>query len=230
MTTTPLLEKSMFWGTTPLFKQLSANDLRDLVALTKNKAVSTGETVIRQGDVGADMYLIAKGRVKVTINLADDEEIVIGEMLPGDAFGEIALFDAMPRTATVTALEPSAFYVLEREPFCGFLLAHPQVAIQILAAMSQRLRRSDDFIKESLYCNVGTRLADTLRKLAHAYGKNTREGLHIELAFSERELSEIAGVPASVVSAHLRHWQNEGLIKSQRGCLTLVRPEELAHA
>lgn len=229
MTTTPLLNQSTFWGAAPLFKDVSTSDLDDLFALTTQHRASAGEPVVRQGDAGADLFVILKGKARVSISIADGEEVSLGELNAGEAFGEIALLDGRPRTATVVAAEPCEFCVLKRDAFCGFLLSHPHAAISILAAMAERLRRSDGFIKDALYNSVTARLADTLRKLAQAYGKHTRDGLHIDLKFSERELSEIAGVPTSVVAAQLRQWSDAGHIKTRHGGLTLIHPEDLSH-
>lgn len=228
MTTQPLLNNA-FWGATPLFKELPPRDLADLTALTTHQHVSAGRVILRQGDCGGEMYLVAAGKVRVSVAIADDEEISLGELGPGDAFGEIALFDNLPRTATVTALEATELDVLSRDAFSAYVLHRPGVALPLLKALALRLRDSSHFVKEALYTHVGTRLADTLLKLAHAYGKHTREGVQIPQQFTPEELGEIAGVPPRVVAAHLRHWQHDGVIKTQRGQLTLIRPEALGN-
>lgn len=230
LNTQPPLSAIMFWGSTPLFKDLQPDDLAALTARTTHERVHVGHTILRQGDSGEEMYLIASGRVSVSIALAHDEEISVGELGPGDAFGEIALFDSQARTATVTALETSELHALSRTAFSDFILQRPIVALRLLKALAQRLRSTGEFVKDAVTIHVGSRLADTLLKLAHAYGKHTREGVHIPQEFSVEELGEISGVPPHVVAAHLRHWQNDGLIKSQRGKLTLLHPEALSTA
>jgi CRP-like cAMP-binding protein len=94
--------------------------------------------------------------------------------------------------------------------------------------MSRRLRAADNFLKEVIHTDVTARLAETIKNIARAYGKHTPEGLKIENAFADQELGEYAGIPADIVSAQLRHWQNAGIIKISHGCLTLIKPEELS--
>lgn len=230
MTMQPLVDKRMFLGANPLFEGLAPEDLNDLVATTRQRSVATGQTVLRQGERGRDMYIIVSGSVSIRLRLAGDEEVAVGELAAGEAFGEIALFDEQPRTASVVTREPCRFLVIDRDAFKAFLLVHPRVAIQLLSVMSKRLRATDDLLKDALYADVASRLAQTLRNIAGAYGKNTRAGLRIDVAFDDDELGRIAGVPGDVVTAQLRHWSNAGLISVHRGHLTLIKPAELAGA
>lgn len=224
----PLIDKRMFLGANPLFEELSEVDMDDLTAITSSKNIGAHHVVMSQGEYGEDMYIIVSGRVSVRMHLADDEEITMGELTQGEAFGEIALFDQKPRTATVMTLEPSRFLVIGRQAFNQYLMTHPQVAIQLLTVMSKRLRATSDSLRDSICSDISTRLGETLRNIAKAYGKNTSEGLQIDIAFGDQELGEIAGIPGDVVTAQLRHWQEQGIINMQHGHLILLKPEELA--
>ncbi len=223
----PLIDRRMFLGSNPLFVDLSDDDLNDLVAITQHKDYKANHTVIRQGESGDKMYIIVVGKVQVQMHIADGEDLPIGELVAGEAFGEISLFDKQPRTATVTTLEPCQFLVIGRDKFKEFLLQHPHVAIQQLTVMSKRLRASSDLLKDSLYSDVSARLARTLFDIAQAYGQQTRSGLKVNIAFDNKELGEIAGVPGEVVAAQLRHWKEAGVIRVNHGYLTLLKPEEL---
>jgi CRP/FNR family transcriptional regulator len=228
MTSQPFLDQRMFLGANPLFAELSDEDLGHLVTITEKRSVEAGRNVVKQGEPGSEMYFILTGKVKVSVQISDGEEVTLGYLGPGEAFGEIALFDEQERTATVTTCEPSAFLSLNREPFIRFLIEHPHVSIQVLAAMSRRFRKTNDLIKESLYLDVCDRLAGLLRNLMQAYGKHTRSGMLIDSKFSEQELGEIAGLPSDVVAAQLKHWESEGVINTNRGFITVIEPEGLA--
>jgi len=227
MNNSPLIDKRMFLGSNPLFEDLREEDLGDLVAITHSKQFRSHQTIIKQGRSGDEMYIIVSGKVRIHIHIADGEDLTVGELVAGEAFGEIALFDSETRTATVTTVEPSHFLVLGRDKFKDFLLRHPHVSIQLLTVMSKRLRSSSDLLKDSLYSDVSARLAKTLFDIAQAYGQQTRSGLKVNIAFNDRELGEIAGVPGEVVAAQLRHWKEAGVIQVSHGCLTLLKPEEL---
>ena len=227
MTTRPFLDQRMFFEANPLFANLSDHDRHHLFLITKRKSKRANRVVIKQGDFGDQMYVILEGKVQVSVQISEDEEVVLGYLGPSEAFGEIALFDEQERTATVTTCEPCEFLILKREPFLAYLTQHPHVAIGMLANMSKRFRKANDFIKDSLYNDVLTRLSDLLNNLAKAYGKNTTNGTQIDTEFSDKELAKIAGLPCSVVGAQLKHWKTRGVIDVKRGIITIVRPEEL---
>jgi len=227
MNNSPLIDKRMFLGSNPLFEDLRDEDLSDLVAITHSKQYRAHQTVIKQGRSGDEMYIIVSGKVRIHVHIADGEDLSVGELVAGEAFGEISLFDKQTRTATVTTAEPCHFLVLGRSKFKSFLLKHPHVSIQLLTVMSKRLRSSSDLLKDTLYSDVSARLAKTLCDIAHAYGQQTRSGLKVNIAFKDSELGEIAGVPGEVVAAQLRHWKDAGVIQMNHGCLTLLKPEEL---
>lgn len=228
MTTTSLIDRRMFLGAHPLFNELNPEDVNALLAITAQESAAAGDTVLRQGDTGQYMYIITHGRVAVCIGLADGQKLTVGELAAGEAFGEIALFDDQPRTATIVAIDPCRFLTIDGPRFKTYLLAHPGIALHLLRVMSQRLRATDDLLKESLYAEVSARLAQTLCNIASAYGTHTREGLRIDVPFDNHELGRIAGVPADVVTAQLRHWTDAGLIRMHGGLLTLTRPEQLS--
>jgi CRP-like cAMP-binding protein len=221
-------ESKKMLGDDPLFGEIGADDMRDLMALASVKKYPANKAVIRQGEPGGEMYFILDGSVYIRLCIAEKEELTVGELYSGETFGEIALFDEQPRTATVVTAEPCEFLVLTRGVFNDYLMAKPHVAIQLLKVMSRRLRAADNFLKEAMHTNVTAKLAETLKNIARAYGKNTPEGLKIENEFADTELGEYAGIPPDVVSAQLRHWENAGVIKMSHGCLTLVKPEELS--
>lgn len=227
MSSRPLVDRRMFVGAHPLFSKLETQDLNDLIAQTSSRKFPTDRVVLCQGESGDEMYIILSGRVRISMHLAEGEDIQLGELGESEAFGEFSLFDHQTRTATVTTCEPCQFLIIDRERLNEFLMSHPAVAIQLLSVMSERLRETSDLIKDSLYWDVSARLANTLTKIGEAYGKNTRKGLEIDVAFSEQELGELAGLPKDLVSAQLGFWQKQGVVKTKRGCLSLIDPDKL---
>jgi len=227
MTIRPFLDQRMFFEANPLFANLSDHDRHHLFLITKRKSKRANRIVVKQGDFGDQMYVILEGKVQVSVQISEDEEVVLGYLGSSEAFGEIALFDEQERTATVTTCEPCEFLILKREPFVAYLTEHPHVAIGMLANMSKRFRKANDFIKDSLYNDVLTRLSDLLNNLAKAYGKNTSKGTLIDTEFSDSELAKITGLPSNVVGAQLNHWKTRGVIDVKHRLITIVRPEEL---
>lgn len=149
-----LLDKRMFLSNNPLFAELDPDDLNQLLSITSSMHVSKHKVVFNQGDAGNEMFIIVAGKVKVSVLLPEDEEVTLGELGFGDAFGEISLFDKLERTATVLTLEPCEFLVIERHAFIELLMKQPNIAIQLLAVLTKRLRATNDFIKDTLSLNI----------------------------------------------------------------------------
>lgn len=138
----------------PLFAALEEPERQALFACMRLLKHPANHTVFWLGDRGNSFYLISKGRVAVTVPSDEGEHRVIDVLGPGGFFGEIGLFDAGPRTATVRTTEDSEFYVLGRDDFHAFLRRNPNAAIEILTIMGQRQRASTEALRTLSNPNV----------------------------------------------------------------------------
>jgi CRP/FNR family cyclic AMP-dependent transcriptional regulator len=118
----------------PLFEGMSKKDLRQLATMTDDMEVPAGKVLCRQGDFGREFFVIVEGEVEVT---RDGKHVATSG--PGDFFGEIALVERMPRTATVTAKTPLRFFVLTSRSFWSLLDDNPQVERKVLRALAKRV-------------------------------------------------------------------------------------------
>jgi len=138
----------------PLFGSLddhAAGELRDLLEL---REVPGGTTLFRLGDMGDSMYLIERGRVRISVRDADGSDVTLAELAGGDFFGEMALLDGKPRSADTTVIEDAFFAVLSRDNFLKFVRANPDVAIRMLSAITHRLRKTDEMLRHRVSRNV----------------------------------------------------------------------------
>jgi CRP/FNR family transcriptional regulator, cyclic AMP receptor protein len=122
-------------GRCPFFQGLSRNELIGLAKLTEDLEVDEGKVLTRQGESGSEFFVIIDGEVSVA---KDGQEI--RTMGPGDFFGEIALLEDTPRTATVTAKAPLRFFVLTRQAFRSMLAHQPELERKVLSALEERVR------------------------------------------------------------------------------------------
>jgi CRP/FNR family transcriptional regulator, cyclic AMP receptor protein len=122
-------------GRCPFFADLSRGELMELAKATEDLEVEEGKALTRQGESGREFFVIVEGEVAVT---QDGSEI--RRMGPGDFFGEIALIEDVPRTATVTAATPLRFFVLTRQSFRSLLAHQPELERKVRAALDERLR------------------------------------------------------------------------------------------
>jgi CRP/FNR family cyclic AMP-dependent transcriptional regulator len=127
-----------------LFSTLTPRELQVLAQSCQERTYSAGTTIIRQGDVGVGLYVLIKGKVRVTrANNADRAEEHLGTVEAVDVLGEMALLDDLPRSATVVALEEVRALLLPIWEFRAALRSHPDIALKLLAVLSRRLRRAE---------------------------------------------------------------------------------------
>jgi CRP/FNR family cyclic AMP-dependent transcriptional regulator len=123
----------------PFFKGLSRGDLLQLAKITEDLEVDEGRALTREGQSGSEFFVIIDGEVGVS---KDGKEIrTLG---PGDFFGEIALLEDTPRTATVTAKTPLRFFVLTRQAFRSLLAHQPELEQKVLAALKERVQATSE--------------------------------------------------------------------------------------
>jgi CRP-like cAMP-binding protein len=125
-------------GRCPFFGDLSRGELIDLAKATEDMEVEEGKVLAREGRSGSEFFVIIDGEVAVT---KDGNEI--RRQGPGDFFGEIALIEDRPRTATVTAVTPLRFFVLTRQSFRSLLAHQPELEQKVNAALQERLGTTD---------------------------------------------------------------------------------------
>jgi len=138
----------------PLFASLSddaATQLRNL--LTENDVPSKTQ-VFSKGDTGNAMYLIERGKVRISITDEDRKEITLAELAQGDFFGEMSLIDGRQRSADASVVDDARFAVLARADFLAFVRSNPDVALGMLGALTDRLRRTDELLRSRVSRNA----------------------------------------------------------------------------
>jgi CRP/FNR family cyclic AMP-dependent transcriptional regulator len=146
----------------PLFESLddeAADNLCSLLTMEESEAASI---LFRAGDAGDSMYVIEEGKVQISMRSADGEELILAVLGPGDFFGEMALIDGKPRSANACVVEPSRLAVLSRPHFLSFLSSSPRIAVEMLTALSRRLRRTDELLRHLATRNVNEEEASHL--------------------------------------------------------------------
>lgn len=123
----------------PLLSRLSRKDLTRLSRAMVERTYKKGETILKEGEQGVAFFIIVSGKVDVT-HATGSKASKLDDLGPGEAFGEMALLDGGPRTATVKALEETTCLVLSRWDFVAELRTNPHMAVEMLPILSRRLR------------------------------------------------------------------------------------------
>jgi uncharacterized membrane protein len=138
----------------PLFASLDDDAARDLRNLLSEKTVQQNTRLFRQGDTGDAMYLIESGRVRISIRDDDKQELTLAELAQGDFFGEMSIIDGRQRSADARVIEDARLAVLSREAFLSFVRTKPDVALEMLSALTDRLRRTDELLRSRVSRNA----------------------------------------------------------------------------
>ncbi|HCY88366.1 MAG TPA: cyclic nucleotide-binding protein, partial [Desulfobacteraceae bacterium] len=133
-------EKILLLKEIDIFSGLSAEELAAIAAETEELDYPSNAEVIRQHEMGETVFLIIDGEVEVIVNQPDGKQIVLDQMGAGNAFGEMALIDDAPRSATIKTVTPSRFLILHKQEFKETAMEFPRISLQICSVLSQRIR------------------------------------------------------------------------------------------
>ena len=138
----------------PLFASLDDEAAVDLRNLLTDRVVPQNTRLFRHGDKGDAMYLIESGRVRISIQDEDQQQLTLAELAQGDFFGEMSIIDGRQRSADAHVVEEARLAVLSRDAFLSFVRTNPDVALEMLSALTDRLRRTDELLRSRVSRNV----------------------------------------------------------------------------
>lgn len=208
----------LFSGLSPEMLQLVADNC---TPIRRKK----GSTLVHQNEPGSTMYVILKGRVKVTRTNEHLEEVFLAERSVNDCIGEMSLLDGSRRSADVTAITDCDLVVLEREPFMRLLRDSPELALKIMATLVQRIREID--VERSRKAPVRARLARKLCELMDDFGEPAGRGVRITVPISRTEIANRINAAREVVSRAISELRQEGVVADEGKLLIVRQPDRL---
>lgn len=138
----------------PLFASLDDKAAAELRNLLTTEDFPANTQLFFKGDTGNAMYLIERGRVRISITDEDRHEITLAEIAQGDFFGEMSLIDGRQRSADATVIQDARLAILSRPDFLAFVRSSPDIALGMLAALTDRLRRTDELLRSRVSRNA----------------------------------------------------------------------------
>ena len=196
----------------PLFQSLPVTAIEDLTQRVAVRRVPAHNTIVSQDEPGDSMFVIASGRVKVSIFGENGREVTLSILRPGDAFGEMSLFDGQSRSANCIAMEPTSLLVLSREDLLLHMAGHPRTSLNLLGEMARRLRRADETIAQLALCDVNERLIRRLVALAREEGTENPDGLMVRRRPTQQELANMIGSCRETISRAFNQLARDGMI------------------
>jgi CRP/FNR family transcriptional regulator, cyclic AMP receptor protein len=210
-----------------LFETLSSKDIDSILAFSTDQRYHDGQTIFQKGDPGASLMAVLRGRIRISAASKDGKEIIFSVIESGQILGEIALLDGKERSADATALGDCVVLTINRRDFIPFLEKNPQIAVNLLGVLCDRLRNISTMVEDIVFLDLAPRLGRLLLRLAHTYGRKTSAGLHIELKLSQYDLGNLSATSRESINKQLRTWQKQGLIQINNGYITICRPDDM---
>lgn len=205
-----------------VFGALYDEELDELIGYGKTTQIAAGKIIFQRDDPSDSVMIVLGGRVKIYNVSADGKEAVLNFINEGQCFGEIGMLDGKGRSADASAIVPSELFVLKRADVTSFIEKHPEVAWRVIGVLCAKLRRTTEMMEDSVLLNMAPRIAKSLLRLAHDYGRRQGDATRIELRLSQRELGGYVGLARENINRQLRAWRQDGLITMEGGHITIV--------
>ena len=212
----------------PLFAALDDEGAAALQAGVTIVELSRAERLFEEGASGNQLYVILDGKIKLTRAAADGRENLLSVLGPGEMFGELSLFDPRPRTASAVAVTDSRLGALAHDDLRSWLTGRPDVALHLLQALAQRLRRANDVMADLVFTDVPGRVAKALLDLAGRFGESQPDGLQVNHDLTQEELAQLVGASRETVNKALADFAARGWLQLSAKSVLLIDPDRLA--
>jgi CRP-like cAMP-binding protein len=202
-----------------VFQGLTEEELAHLSRLARTRQYKARETIVEKGDAATEFFVLLSGRAKVAMAGVDGSDAAVNVMGPGEVFGEIAILDGQPRSATVTTLEECEMATVDKQAFNDLLASSPSIAVKLLAVLAGRVRELTTRLADRSFLDVPARLAKQLLWLARNHGTQGESGIRIDLRLSQQELGDLIGATRESVNKYIRDWTRSGMVRQERDYL-----------
>lgn len=201
-------------------------DLRErLAALSRSRSLRAGEILFHEGEACRGFFAIRRGGIKLYRSTPDGREQVVHNFHGGQTFAEAALLNIGHYPVSAVATEsPTELVEIAGEPFLRLLREDARLAPAMVGSLCMRLIALVERVEELSLIHAGSRLA---RWLLRQPSQAATRGFRIELVLPKKDLAAHLSMTAETLSRLLRRWQDEGLVESERGSLTILEPDRL---
>jgi CRP/FNR family transcriptional regulator len=197
----------------PLFAALDDDADAALRNAMRHESFSRGDVIFNEGDQGDKLYAVIEGKIKLARTAPDGRENLQAVLGPGEMFGELSLFDPKPRTAGAAAVTDSVLASLAHDALRPWITDRPDVAVELLRALAQRLRRTNDVLADLVFSDVPARVAKAILQLAERFGQTTHEGIHVMHDLTQEELAQLVGASRETVNKALADFAGRGWLR-----------------
>jgi CRP/FNR family transcriptional regulator, cyclic AMP receptor protein len=190
----------------------------------RRRRFTRGETIFHEGDPADTVHLLDAGRVAVRVATPHGDVAILTILGPGEVFGELALLNDVPRTATVTALEACETLSLHRRDFERLRATNRSVDRFLAAALARQVARLSGLVVDAHFLPAPTRVLRRLADLVEAFDDG---GTPVIVPLTQEDLAHVAGTTRSTVNQVLQRAEHAGAVQVRRGRIEVVDPSIL---
>jgi CRP/FNR family transcriptional regulator, cyclic AMP receptor protein len=198
-------------GATAVFRGLPADVLAGLASICTQRTYGRGQYVYHQGDVGDRLFVLVDGLVKVVFASEQGDETVLATLRAGESFGELAVLDGGPRSASVVTVSGTRLLMITRAALLELMRTSPALIDSLLVGLGAMVRRLTEHVSDMSALDVGGRLAKLLLRLAKQEASGGRVVLNVPL--SQSELAAMVGASRPVVNRILQSFAARGWLE-----------------
>lgn len=210
-----------------VFAGLSEDDLAAIAEVSVSRRFDAGEVVFREGDGGDTCYVVRSGLARAVRQHSDGRSITLAHFGVGDIFGELAMFDEEPRSATVDVIEELEVVAIPGRDMQRLMREYPEIAVKLNAALAQRLRATNERLARQSFQTVQSRVAAVLAQMVASARSGSQSDGDVVIALTQADLAKLAGSSRESASRFLATLERSGVITQGRGRLTVHDPGAL---
>jgi len=205
----------------PYFSGLSPAEIDSLKGLIFETTAERGKFILLESEPADALYIVFSGVVKVFKTSADGREQILQIVRPGESFNDAPVFDGGPNPASAQAMGPVVLYGIKNSDMSAILRTHPQVALNIIHVLSQKMRHLVSLVEDLSFRHVTARLAKILLEYA---------GDGVNLAkprLTQQEMAAMAGTAREMIGRSLKELEDEGIIRLDHHRIVVTDKEAL---
>lgn len=210
----------------PIFSELDDLTLEKIVNIGTQKIFEKNQVILLEEETGTALFIILKGKVKITRSSSDGREVILTILSDNDFFGEMAILDGLTRSATAIALETSELFHIQRNDFLNLLREHSEISIALLRELTKRLRSADMKIKALSLKDAEGKVASVILQLADDIGKIQHGKVEIDKLPLQQDLANMAGTSRETISRTFHSFTKKGLIEMDGNKLRILDYEK----
>ncbi|MDQ3646190.1 MAG: Crp/Fnr family transcriptional regulator [Actinomycetota bacterium] len=198
---------------TQIFGELSPLALASVADRAIDRSYKKGQLIFHEGDLGDSLFVIVGGVVKVVVTSEEGDEMVLVTLRAPETFGELAVIDGGPRSASAETLEPTTVLVVTRSILLEVLREHPPITEALLRSLGGLVRRLTEQASDLVFLDLPGRVAKLLLGLADDQGTKEDQGTVLDLHMTQTDLAGLVGGSRQSVNQILRAFESRGYVE-----------------